>query len=86
MFSPALVRAALLFGLQCAAVYARAGVTLTAKSEPLLVGVPVELQVQIFDAGQTPVPWEDLALHHARKVHVYAVHEVRKTTQAQPTG
>lgn len=74
---PALVRTAVLFALQCIAAHARASVQLSAEVDPLPVGVPVRLDVRIVDEGQVAVPWEDLAVHHARKVHVYAVHEVR---------
>jgi fermentation-respiration switch protein FrsA (DUF1100 family) len=40
------------------------------------VNQTTEFTVRLHDALGVEIPWADLAPHHARKLHVYVLHEV----------
>ena len=54
----------------------RVGIDITHRYDELPIRERVRLDVSVADAAGTAVPWEDLRMHHGRKVHVYALHEV----------
>jgi hypothetical protein len=47
-------------------------------SDPTIyAGEKSKLDLEVMDSFGDPVPWGDLMLHHERKIHIYAVHQVR---------
>jgi hypothetical protein len=52
-------------------------ITVTPDDGRVALKHPVRLDIQVKDVTNASMPWEDLLVHHAHRVHLYALHEVR---------
>jgi hypothetical protein len=62
--------------LQCAIAAEEVRIEIRPAHDRILLNHSTRLDIQVKDVTNVSVPWEDLLVHHARKVHLYALHEV----------
>jgi hypothetical protein len=52
------------------------------RDDLLLAGQKTRLDVRVRYGAELAAPWEELLVKHSRKIHLYAVHEVRHACQS----